>query len=215
MSKPDEPLPGGPPTWPTEVTQYPGDPEATFDYELNVPEPAEGNAEAPSRGYISRHQEVARLHAHGVRNSRIAELLQYTDTRVSLLLKDPYIQEEIARHRKALMDSDAIQILKQAAKDGARRIHNIILDPNTKDTTVLAAAQFAVEKSHGKAKQEVSVESGTFSSFMDMLREMRGRGEGMPAAAERDVQALPEAQRPDAPQSDTWDGWLNQNLTAR
>lgn len=172
-----------------------------FDRELEVENPEE-----PSRGIIDRYREIARRHAHGQTNNQICAALGYTPSRMSIILKDPFVQEEISKWRAQFFDGDAISRLKEAARDGAKRIHEIILNPKTEDRVVLQAAQFAVEKSHGKAKQEVGIESGTLMSFMDLMRQMQPRevGEALPALAAPVIE--------DAPPQDKFDTWLDQNL---
>jgi len=191
------------------ATPYCGSPDEipTFDRELETESP-----EAPSRGIITRYREIARLHAFGKTNNEICALLGYTPSRMSIILTNPFVQEEIQKWRDQLVDDDAIGIMKNAARDGARRIHAFILNPKTRDTVAMDASKFAVEKTHGKARQEVSVESGTLSTFMDMLKEMKSRGEpldvtptGVPALAG------PSEDKAAAPQNE-FDDWLDENL---
>ena len=196
------------------VQQY-DDLRPTFDDELIPEDPT-----APSRGIINRYREVARLHSAGKTNNEICAHLGYTPCRMSLILKDPFVQSEIRRWRDLMHDDDAIGILKQAARDGAQRVHSIILDPKAKDTTVLAASAFAIEKTHGKAKQEVSLESGTLNTFMEMLKDMRSRGEVIDVSPEArraegpggtESPQLAQAQGPDT-QRNKFDNWLDAEL---
>lgn len=178
-----------------------------FDAELETASP-----DAPSPGIIDRYREIARRHAHGQTNNQICEALGYTPSRMSIILKDPFVQSEILKWRQAFFDGDAISRLKEAARDGADRIHKIILNPKSDDRTVLAAATFAVEKSHGKARQEVQVESGTLMSFMDMMKQMQsGVQPALAPAAGPVVKDVIEA----APQQDKFDTWLDTNLAKK
>lgn len=194
-----------------ELPYVSGDPAARpkFDEELIAEDPA-----APSRGIINRYREIARLHAHGKTNNEIAAILGYTASRMSIILKDPFVQTEIGRWRDALVDEDAIARLREAARDGASRIHAIILDPTAKDTTVLDASKFAIEKTHGKAKQEVSVESGTLGQFMDLLRDMSNRGEVLdvtPGPAPASLNPGEDGSNAEQ-QVNRWSAWLDTNL---
>lgn len=187
---------------PPEIHEIPN-----FDTELDTETP-----DQPSRGIVTRYREIARLHAFGRTNNEICAILGYTASRLSLVLKDPFVQAEIAQWRQRLVDDDAINIMKDAAKDGARRIHKIILDPSTEDRTAIDAAKFAIEKSHGKARQEINVESGTLATFMDMLREMKSRGEVLDVTPE--LVALPpgEHHTPTVEESADWQDWIKTNL---
>jgi hypothetical protein len=174
-----------------------------FDAELELENP-----EAPSRGIIDRYREIARRHAHGQTNNQICAALGYTATRMSIILKDPFVQTEIQKWRQQFFDADAIERLKLAARDGAKRIHDIILNPKTEDRIVLQAAQFAVEKSHGKAKQEVGIESGTLMSFMELMKDMRTG----PREVSEALPVLAVSASEDAPPQDKFDSWLDTNL---
>lgn len=179
-----------------------------FDIELIADDPS-----APSLGIIDRYREIARRHAHGQTNNQICQALGYTPSRVSIVLKDPFVQAEIGKWRKAFFDGEAIARLKEAARDGAARIHDLILDPKTKDTVLLDAAKFAVEKSHGKARQEVTVESGTLMAYLDVLKQMNERA-GAQALPSESREVI-EVQASDAQQPDKFDTWLDKNLAPR
>jgi hypothetical protein len=202
----ETPYPSTEPPEVNAVSETAGPP--VFDHELAPDDPA-----APSPGILNRYREVARLSALGTRNCDIAATLGYTESRVSIILKDPFVQAEVARWRNQLFDSDTLQTIKEASKDGARRIHALIRDPTTKESTALAASQFAVEMTHGKARQAVTVENNSLSAFMEMLTAMRARGEAIDVSPDAPAQApaLRALQASDAPQ-DEFDTWLNSHL---
>lgn len=177
-----------------------------FDTELIADDPS-----APSPGIINRYREIARRSAHGQTNNQICAALGYTASRMSIILKDPFVQAEIARWRNAMFDGDAIERLKEAARDGADRIHAIILDPKAKESAVLDAAKFAIEKSHGKARQEVAVESTTFQGFVDLLRRIESSGQVLDVTPDAQG-AGAQVELPAASQHDAWTTWLDQNL---
>jgi hypothetical protein len=207
-----------------ESTPYAGAPgaEPTFDDELaawNDPDYTEEippGGKGPSRGYQERWRAIARLHALGQSSTSIGKKLGYSPAGVSLALKQPFVQAEVARYREQY-ESDITSRVKDAALDGIERIHKIILDPAEKSQVALDASKWAVEKITGKPKQEVSVESGTISTFMDMLKEMKRRSEPLDVtpvqipAATAGPQANEES--PDAvPQQNRWSGWSKSNL---
>lgn len=190
-----------------------GDEKPLFDEELRTENP-----EAPSAGLKDRYLEIARLHALGHTNNEICTKLNYTPAWMSTVLKDPFIQDEIQKYRDRLFDGDVQTRLKEAAIDGAKLIHNIILDGKEKVTTRLDAAKWANEKSYGKARQEVNVESSTLNNFLEMLREMRRRGESIDVTPGEARTVLSgsgdsnQAQGHDAAQSNRFDAWLADNL---
>lgn len=224
MSEPELP-PDGKPVFldkaRAEALPYPGE-KPVFDAELDAPPAPEtspgehigpdSNAEhpgAPSLGRINRWREIARLHAFGYTNADISSVLGYTPSRISILLREEFIQAEVQLWRKKVIEGTTTELLDQSAKDGARFIQRIIRDPNTKDSVALEAAKFAIEKTHGKARQEVNVESGTLTNFMNMLSEMRSRGESIDVTPQ-DVPALPAAEEPE--QQADWNTWIKENV---
>lgn len=186
----------------------------SFDHEIApLPElmtDSEARGKGASRGYEVRWDEIARLHALGYTNNQIARHLGYSATGISLALNKPFTQAAVEKWRKAVFDHDTISRLKEAARDGAARIHGLILDPKTKDTVLLDAAKFAVEKSHGKARQEVNVESGTFTNFMELLRQVHNRNEPLDVTPHQTATHEEDAAK--SPEANKWKAWLTTNL---
>lgn len=195
---------------------YPATPAVTvfeeapplFDDELVAEDPA-----APTPGVLNRYREVARRAARGERNVDIAAALGYTQSRVSIIMRDPFVQAEIRRCRDALMETDAMGRLKLAAPDAAERLHRAVRDP--KDKGGLEASKFILEMTYGKPKQAVSVENGSLSAFTEMLQAMRSRGEVIDVSPR---EAGPVGQLTQgtaaAPQPDPFDTWLDSHLPA-
>lgn len=191
-----------------------------FDAELNAPAEELGDAlsediapagKGPSRGYRERWRSIARLHALGLTNNQIGRKLGYSPTGISLALKQPFVMEEVEKFR-ASFDGDIANRIKGIASDSLDRIHAIVLDDTEKTSIVLDAAKWAVEKATGKARQEVTVESGTLSSFMDLLRQMKDRGEPLDVTPD-DQLALPAAlQRDETAEASDVDAWISANL---
>lgn len=168
----------------------------------------------PSPGYKERWRAIARYNALGWNNTQIGTKLNYSPTAVSLALKSEWVQAEVARYR-SMLESDITHQVKEAAKDGATFIHETILNEKAKDRDRLDASKWAIEKTTGKAKQEIGVESNTLTSFMDLLRDMQRQGDTIdvtpsaPATAEaqdvRKVEGTVEV-------SAKWAGFLGDNL---
>lgn len=177
--------------------------QPTFD---EPPDP-EG---APSLGLISRYREIARRHALGQTNNQICEALGYTAAWMSTVLRDPFIQAEIKQWRDRYIDEDAVAIMKRTSVNAALNLERTVLDARDKNS--YDASKFVLEKVTGKARQEVTVESGTLGNFMSMLKEMQRRKEPLdvtpvpvPALA-----GIPEQAQPDA--APRWNTWLTENL---
>lgn len=202
-----------------EAIGYVGaDTTPTFDDELaGLPEldsdmPPRGKG--PSNGYEERWREIARLHALGYTNNQIARHLGYSATGISLALQKPFVQAEIAVARGRHISEDAIAIMRDTSVHAARRLQTAVMNPD--DRNGYDASKFVVEKVTGKARQEVTVESGTLSTFMELLKEMRSRGEPLDVIEQSaDVGAtekLLPAQSNDAQQDNQWRDWLKTNI---
>lgn len=76
-----------------------------------------------------------------------------------------------------MFDQTVADGLKAMGPDAIADIHGTILDKSVKAETRNANSRWVVEKLTGKAKQEVAVDHGGLGSFMELLNEMRTRGE--------------------------------------
>lgn len=206
-----------------EAAPYVGaDPDAVpqFDAELDgaaVPvgpdDPVVSVGKGPSVGYTERWRSIARLHALGQTNNQICRKLGYSAPGVSLALKQPFVQAEVLRYRQQY-EADIMTQVRSAALDGVERIHRIILDDKERSSVVLDAAKWAVEKTTGKPKQEVSVESGTLTTFMEMLKDMRKRGEAIDVtpALGPDASGNPDQAQGFDTERNRYDTWIDDEL---
>jgi len=137
--------------------------------------------------------------------------LGYSPTAVSLALKSEWVQAEVARFR-GMLEEDITHQIKEAAKDGASFVHETILNENAKVSERLDASKWAIEKTTGKAKQEIGVESNTLTSFMEMLRDMQRNGEMIDVTPSQPalVEGQQDQQAPAVP--DKWSAFLGDNL---
>ena len=187
----------------------------TFDTELaGLPELDEDltpRGKGPTPGYEARWSEIARLHALGYTNNQIARHLGYSAPGISLALHKPFVQSEIARWRAKYFSQETADVIKDSARDAAVRIGKLVRDPNTKDALAFQAGAWLVEKATGKAKQEVSLESGTLNNFMDLLKDMQSCGEVLDVTPQtRALAPLPAATQIAEP--DPVDRWIAENL---
>lgn len=197
-----------------ESIGYVGAPDSIpeFDAELEPLPELEGEmpliGKGPSRGYETRWREIARLHAMGHTNNQIGRHLGYSPTGISLALGKPFVQQEVAKWRESMFSQDTVNIIKDTARDGAIKLRQMLHDPRTKESVVVDISKFSIEKSTGKAKQEISVESGTLSSFYDLLKSMKDNGEPLdvtPIQTQVDVS-------PNESKDQDWDAWIDQNV---
>jgi hypothetical protein len=172
--------------------------------------PPEGKG--PSRGYQERWRAIARYHALGKTNNWICGKLGYSPTGVSLALKSEWVQAEVKRFRESY-ETDIMSKIKEAATDGVEVIHQVILDPNAKISDRLNASFWSAEKSTGKARQEVALESGTLSNFMDLLKQMQQRGETLDVTPNpTDPADIKEITGTVQEEQDRWGNWIETNL---
>ena len=208
-----------------EACEYPGaDDVPTFD--LEIPDiTAQGLAELektvdgvpkPVAGVINRYREVARLHVLGKTNNFICKYLGYTAPRVSIILRHPYTQYEIMRLRSQIFDRDTVETLKEASRDGAKYVHSVILDESEATKYRLDAAKWAKEQAYGKAHQSHTVENNTLNVYIDMMKDMKNRGEILdvsPLSSETSKDGSSEdlTEKPES-LNGKWDSWLDDNL---
>lgn len=199
-----------------ESTYVGSDITPEFDAELEpLPDLGEGApplGKGASRGYETRYRLIARYHAEGYTNNQIATKLGYSAPGVSNALGHPFVQAEIKRWREALFSQDTMDIVKDTAREGALAIKKIISNPDTKESTLLAASQWAVEKATGKAKQEISHESGTLNTFMDLLKQMQGRGEVLDVTPQAPILTVGPESLPEAQKEPDWSEWIDQHV---
>lgn len=118
-----------------------------------------------------RHKEIARLHALGHTNNEICEKLGYSQSRISILLHNPVIRNEVDRYRNKLYEKDLISALKDLGHLSLEVVEEMLKSKERLSAKV-DTAKWVLEKVTGKAKQEVALESNTFAAFMEMQRQM-------------------------------------------
>ena len=196
---------------------YPGaDDPPIFDAELEDLPPLDNNlpmrGKGPTAGYEARHRLIAKYHAWGYTNNQIARHLGYSPTAISLALNRPFVRAEIERVRALMFDPDVMGKMKETATIAADHIQRTILDEKTKEEIRSTNARWAVEKVTGKPKQEVSVESNTLTSFMELAREMISRGEVIDVSPVQREQVTEEKSPDAAEPQDKWTAWIATNL---
>lgn len=155
-----------------------------------------------SNGHLTpRHRRLAQLAAEGLSNQKIGEVLGYVGSRVSILLKNPYIADEIRRLQERIFEETVQTRLKSFAEPALNNIHMILTDRTNrvKISEKADMSKWVLEMQIGKATQKTDLGENTLALFMDKLdarksqppREVGGSGESSPADIE--TKALPEA----------------------
>lgn len=151
-------------------------------------------------GYLSpRHRRLCLLAAQGQSNKKIAEELDYVDSRVSILLRNPYIQAEIERIRERIYEETISSRLKTFAEPALDNIQKILTDKTNrvKVSEKAEMSKWVIEKLDGKAIQKHDVGENMLGIFMDKLDSLGAAGRTVipttPSAPDIEVKALPEA----------------------
>ncbi len=162
-----------------------------------------------------RHARLAVLHVQGKTNNQICEILGYSQSRVSILLHQPALVEEIHRLRAAV-HADAIGELKALDSEAVNKMKEHLRDPREKLSEQVQTAKWILEKNHGKAKQEHTHESGTLAAFTDLLKKMASTGEQLQPVLEAEFREVPAEGEARAmvtvPEPGRFANWLDSEL---
>lgn len=137
-----------------------------------------------------RHRRLAELHAQGVSNNDIATKLDYSVSRVSILLSNHLIKAEVERVRERIYQDTVAKRLKDLADPAMNVIEECLTDKTNrwKENLKGDMAKWVVEKLDGKAMQKFDVGENTLALFMDKLDATRAAGKTI------DVTTPPQAQ---------------------
>lgn len=173
----------------------------------------------PNKPLSHRHVELARLFAAGKAHWEIEKLLGYSRTYISILSSHPKMRKAV----RALQDKtfemsvqERIKGLNHAATDV---LEERMLDEREKSQVRVDIAKWLVEKTTGKAKQEIETKDSNLSDFMSLLRESIEQKKHETATEGRTL--LPEAgsdfidvtpEEPKATQGDALALWIDKEL---
>ncbi len=163
-----------------------------------------------ANGVLSpRHRRLCQLAAAGGSNASIASELGYVGSRVSVLLKNPFIVAEILRLQDRIFEETIKSRLKTFAEPALNNIHHILTD-NTNRVKVSEKAdmsKWVVEKLDGKATQTNDIGENMLSVLLDRLdaRKTQPLRELRDATPDIETKALPAAtERPELTQEEIW-----------
>ncbi len=176
--------------------------DADEETEDNIPTTAEAPEAAEYRtlaqGFLSpRHRRLAQLAAEGRSNASIAEELGYVGSRISILLKNPYIAAEIARLQDRIFEETIQSRLKTFAEPALNNIHMILTDRTNrvKISEKAEMSKWVVEKLDGKSTQKVDIGENLLGLFLDKLDASRVAG-AQPPRDVSEARLLSEATTP-------------------
>lgn len=146
--------------------------------ELTPQDPESHEYRTLAHGHLSpRHRRLCFLAAQGKSNAEICTELGYVASRVSILLKNPHIQAEIARLQERIFEETIGARLKSFAEPALANIQMILTDRTNrvKISEKMALSQWVIEKLDGKATQKIEAGENLLASLMDRLDAGRTR----------------------------------------
>jgi DNA-binding CsgD family transcriptional regulator len=170
------------------------DDEAPPEEEMSappLPDPSvPGNVSLPSVEKLSmgdrmlhgelkpRHRRLAELAAQGKTNNEIAEILKYTASRVSILLTNSRIREEVERIEERIYEESIGSRLKKLAEPAMNEIERCLTDRSNryKEQLKQDTAKWVVEKLDGKSTQKYDIGENMLGVLMDKLDAQKAAG---------------------------------------
>lgn len=203
--------------------------------DVTLPEPSPGETReyrTLAQGVLTpRQRRLTQLAAQGMSNASICKELGYSGSRVSILLKDPTIANEVARMQERIFEETIAARLKALADPALDVIQGVLTDRTNrvKVSEKLQAAIWAIEKVDGKAIQKIEGGAGLLSQLMDRLPQPKQNvvinniqtnnyGAGDSATDVSDTSAKPETQaqevlllaEPEESEEDSLTDWMTE-----
>lgn len=121
----------------------------------------------------SRHHIVCYLSAFGQTPKQISEQTGLSRNRVSALLANPKIRLEIQHLQKQMFAQDPRSQFSQMVPDAIRTINDVMMNPEEKGATRLAAANLTVERIMGKTPQTLEVGGNLIRALFERMDQSR------------------------------------------
>lgn len=173
----------------------------------------------PDKPLNQRQRELARLAAHGKTNNEICKLLDYTQGRVSVLLSNTKVKNEIEKYKDKLFGVDAQTRLKELSGDALNVMEGILIDGQIDIEKKESAAKWVLEKTTGKAAQQIEVKGEVnIGVFLDKLDQLKSTNKSLPAPEPIDVTPLEnedgvnQEPKEKTPEPAVFDDWLDKNF---
>lgn len=139
----------------------------------NLPEVSDpSDYKTLAQGFLSpRHRRLAFLAASGKSNQDICAELGYSDSRVSILLRNPFISEEITKLQERIYEETVGARIKTFAESALNVIQMALTDKTNKVkmSEKIDVAKWVIEKIDGKAAQKIEAGENMLAALMDKL----------------------------------------------
>lgn len=131
----------------------------------------------PGRPLSPRHRKLAELAAQGKSNQEIARELSYTDSRVSILLTNTQIRNEIIRIKDRIYE-DTKKRLKDLTEPALDEIERCITDQTNKykENLKVETSRWLIEMNEGKATQKHDIGENLLGVMLDKLDNLKSAG---------------------------------------
>lgn len=160
----------------------------------------------PGRPLSPRHRKLAELAAQGKSQKEIAQALDYTQSRVSILLSNTLIAEEVERIRERIYEETVGGRLRKMAEPALQEIERCITDRTNryKEQLKVETSKWVVEKIDGKAIQKHDIGENILSVLMDRMDAIKGAGGTLPQVIDVTPQlgSSTESPTPPAPKTE-------------
>lgn len=131
----------------------------------------------PGKPLSPRHKKLAELAAAGRTNNEIARELSYTASRVSILLSNTMIKNEIDAIRDRIYE-DTKKRLKELSRPALDEIERCIKDDTNryKENLKVETARWLIEKVDGRPVQSLELGASSLVAIMDRLDALKNSG---------------------------------------
>jgi hypothetical protein len=197
--------------------------EEVPEFPVTIPEDSDSSEHHERKEYSTlangilspRHRKLAEMFASGASNAKVAEDLNYTPGRVSVLKNNALIAQEIERIRERIYEDSIATRMKAMADPALSVIEQALLNRENrfKKSEQLSAAQWTIEKLDGKAIQKLDVGGSMLGSILDKLDGLKASGRTVDQLPDLEITALnpgeTEAAKPETPPiSDALKDWI-------
>jgi len=174
---------------------------------------------APNKPLTVRHRELARLHALGKTNDQICKILDYSPSRVSQLLSNTKIKNEVEKFRDKMYQQDADTRLKDLLPEAFSAIEVILTSDKIDAEKKEQAAKWIIEKVTGKPTQQVDakleISLGEVFQKLDQMgtKEVTPKKSALPEGMEDYIDAQTVEEEPvETVKLDKFSSWLDENI---
>lgn len=171
----------------------------------------------PDKPLKARHKLIAKMAASGATTTEIATKLNYTVSRISILLSNTRIKAEIEKLQDKMFEADLDTRMKELAPEALDVIEEIISSDTMTAAKKENAARWLLEKVSGKAAQQIDLKGDiSVGVFLDKLDQLKATGQVIDVTPKPQLpvseQSEKLAEATESPAADPLLEWVNQNL---